>query len=978
MQTKMKRQLLCLFAALLCVVSASAVSVGSYIYTPSAKFKVTGDNIVTNGNFASGTDNWTTTANGTVDATKWTVVTGKGPNGENVLESQSIDGSELARSVALEAGKVYTVSYSIYATSAFNTSVTPATTDYIGFYANTDGAYGTASAGYRLINESTGIKANQWKTVNDTITTLYAQNLQMVFQNIAVGTQITNVEVQEVNTVYDDRIAQRAIDYAEYLLNLDQWAKYNTSKVTNGYDDFKGVIDNIKGTMKDPSMADDEAGMTGTIAALKEAQTNFLDQNSADMSSLFSPWTNGTKYQKATQIGDWVLTGGRWYHCNNVYTDEEKARIYSTYQYGYDLPYATATLTKTMKAGRYMFAVDMKGTYMAGSKDLQYVQNYDSQFYGAKIFADNDTTVCDTLPTRYYATYTKFFDAPEGENNLNVGAIYELPSDMVGKTVGGTFSLANAQLRLLGTNAQDQARLNGIDAIMNAQHALKVMIDSAIAVKPKAEYPWGKVVLQDSINLATPVYNTSISGVIDANGNVLDESKLKDENDLYTSTPAYTSILTAQMKNIRTAIQNYYALNAPYTTLVADLAAAKQSYNDTSLDGDDGLKTKLKTAMDIADALISAVTSTTDSLSFAQCDDALQAAKAHYLASTATFATPATIDLTNPFFTSNTKGWTLTETTAGKETFKSTADANFDNGHRAGVWRGYTASPKSKLKQAITLNEPGIYEYRASAYACNDGDKGKAYDMYMATITTGSDGVTSDTTYNKSEVKLFFGSTGVPDSVRVHSRNIAWSGSKAVNGYIPSKYSVFYYVSADQTPEVEVGMSSYGQVDKQGANMYGFGDNYVYYYGNKPDKYMTGAKSDLKTEITTAETLISDTLTNKELVAAGRVYIVNRLAKAIAAATATAAKTAASTDITAVLALAKETSNAKWTMLAAEKDLNSVITGVKGVFSDETTTVRPKAKGVFTISGVKIASDSQNIDSLPKGIYIIDGQKVAK
>ena len=970
----MKRQLLFFFAAISCMVSANAFSVGDYIYTPTAKLKVMGANLVSNGDFSGTTTGWTTTTNASVDMAKWSIKTGVGPSGVNVIESQNISGTDLARSISLEAGKKYSVSYSIYATSAFSTSVTAAATNYVGIYADTDGSFSTSATGYRLVNEVTGVKAGEWQTVNDTVTANSAQMLQIVFQNIAEGTQITNVEVHEISTVYDDRIANRVIDYCNYLAGLDEWAKANPSGKVNGLDEFNTAINGVKEAMKTTEFVESESEMSGAITSLVEAESKFLDANSADMKSQFTSWVNGTKYQNTTAIGDWVLSPARWYHCNNSYTDADKAEIYFTYPGAYDLTSgsdAVATLTKSMSAGRYMFAVDLKGFYFSGttSSTGNYTPNYESAFYGAKVFANNDYTTCDTLPTRYYQTYTKFFTAPEGTNNVSVGATFTLPSDMVGKKLGGSFNMANAALRMLGTNQSEQNRINGIKAIQAAQTALKVMMDSAVTVKAKAEFPWGKAVLQDSIDLSNTRYNASL-GVIDASGNVINDDQLKDADGAYTATPEYATTLNTFMKYIRTSIQNYYTTNAPYTTLVADLAGAKSVYNDNTLDGSATKKSNLKTLIDQADALIAGVTGTEDA-TFTSLDASLLSAKALYLASAANYDTPAAIDIVNPFFLSNVSGWTLTEAVSGKEGYKRSSDANFDNGFRAGVWRGNTVSPTSKFKQEITLSESGIYEYRSNGYAFNEYYKGGGlpYDIYMATVNG------TDTTYNRSEVKFFFGETGAPDSVRVHSRNVMWAGATSINGYIPSKYSVFCYVAPDKTPVVELGMSSYGQISKQGANAYGFGDNYVFYYGKSLSGYLTGAKKDLNTAISTADALLADTLSNTGLVAAGRVFIPRRLAKAVAEAKLAYAATASETDVPSVLALAKRIANAKWAMMAAEKDMNRVVTGVKGVFADDKETLSPTVKGVFSLSGVKVASDAKELNTLPKGIYIVNGKK---
>ena len=50
----MKKRLLMQLLVLVCAIGAYASNVGDYIYSPTAKFKITGENLVTNGAFDVG------------------------------------------------------------------------------------------------------------------------------------------------------------------------------------------------------------------------------------------------------------------------------------------------------------------------------------------------------------------------------------------------------------------------------------------------------------------------------------------------------------------------------------------------------------------------------------------------------------------------------------------------------------------------------------------------------------------------------------------------------------------------------------------------------------------------------------------------------------------------------------------------------------------------------------------------------------
>jgi len=967
----MKKRLLLQVLALFGVVGAYAASVGSYIYTADSKFKVTGENILTNGNFAELTSGWTTTTLTDVDMTKWTIETGAGANGENVLQSATIDGTDLARSIALEAGKEYSISFDIKAGSAMSTNVTLASTNTILFFMNSDGSYSQTADGYRLLNEVNTFDT-EWTTINDTVQVAAdatALMLEIVFQNITEGTQITNFEIHEISPVYDDRVGWRAVEYCKFLANNTEFAAANGTGVANGIEDFNSAIEFIESMLNDPSQCDDIATMTDAIYGLNEQKTVFLDANSADMSVAYTSWEDtATKYQKATSIGAWTLIGGRWFHMNS--SSDTQDNIYSTIQASFDLVNASATLTQTFTPGRYMFAVDMKGYYFTGTaSSVRYTPNYESDFYGATIFANGDTTAVDTLTTRYYTTVTKFFDAPEGDNNVSVGAAWTIPEDMVGKKLGGCWFLSNHELRMLGTTADEQYSLLCAKNIQEQQRALEGYVEILDSLYNEASYPWGKAALLDSINLVKERLAESYTKV-DKDGNVLDVTATYDESGKIVPKSVYYSQLVTYNSYANTARSNYISTNKPYTTLVADVETCKASLADEVYAGASAsARTNLQNKVDEAEKLIAAVTSEPDE-TFTTLDTELMTAKAKFEASAATYSNPSSLDIANPFFASNVNSWTLTANNTSKEKFKKSSNDSYDNGTCAQVWRGATASPNSKLVQKLTMPETGIYEYRASAHALNET---KAYDMYMATITVDELTNESDTTYNNSTIKLFFGLTGAPDSVMVHSRNIAWSGSNQVDGYVASKYSVFFIPNEGDL--AEFGMSSFTQTDKQGANAYGFGDNYIYYYGTDYQSVMTGVKDELEAEIKTGKTLLADTANNAGILETGRVYIVNRLKKAVnEGETALATTMPGTSDKEAVIAYCKALANAKWAIKAQEKTFSAVMTGINTILAGDDA-AKAAVKGVYTLSGVKVAADAQGLKALPKGLYIINGKK---
>ena len=64
-----------------------------------------------------------------------------------------------------------------------------------------------------------------------------------------------------------------------------------------------------------------------------------------------------------------------------------------------------------------------------------------------------------------------------------------------------------------------------------------------------------------------------------------------------------------------------------------------------------------------------------------------------------------------------------------------------------------------------------------------------------------------------------------------------------------------------------------------------------------------------------------------------------------------------------------------WLNPGWENFKNIVELGDTGI-NDVTVDQHQQREGVYTIDGVKLSADADNTDNLPKGIYIVNGQKV--
>lgn len=106
----MRKNLLLTLFALVCTVVANAQA--TYVYTADGRVKITGENVITNGDFSNETNGWFSSDGAAgVDADTWSVEIGLGPNGENVLQSKGAnEGAALCNAWTLTPG-TYVISY---------------------------------------------------------------------------------------------------------------------------------------------------------------------------------------------------------------------------------------------------------------------------------------------------------------------------------------------------------------------------------------------------------------------------------------------------------------------------------------------------------------------------------------------------------------------------------------------------------------------------------------------------------------------------------------------------------------------------------------------------------------------------------------------------------------------------------------------------------------------------------------------------
>lgn len=958
----MRRRLLLQFLAVFGVMSASAYNQDEYVYTPDSKYKTVTPNYVTNGDFSNQFAGWTNGSDemATEPSTSaWRLVTEVGPNGETVAESlNSSTGNGLARIWSVDqlgGAGLYVYSYYINggATSA-NTSVSGTTNNYLNFYVNTDGTYATNT---RNVGDVVAF-SETWQLVSDTVQLNQGDFLVMYVDRMAEGARITGVSINKVDAVFDDRLLAEKKEYINTLL-AGPWE--NQVSV----EDTKSILEEYYGLL----VGDDIDEMNGYMAELDNTIAEFLSENTASMMDYFTHWYNKTKYQKATKIGDWEFTGGRIYHCNNVYEEEDMQRVTHEMPRSFDLPNASGYVTKSWNPGKYMMKMDVMGYYMLTGTGSQYDPDLNSEVMGVKLVGNDVELNVSPLNTRHYKSHVIFFEIPEDQagvdGNIKFGFDFTMPEDEVGKKRGGWLAFSHVDVRRIGISEEQQKHIELVKRIADAQYALKVMIDSANVVAKKTDlYKWGMAQMNDSTAKGQAEYEVSLTKV-DVNGK---EVFVDDNVDA-----VYDNTLKDYMNIVRKGMQNLYGYCQPYIDLNTAVADAEKALAiPANQNGDAALKANLNALIAEAKTLSAtyAVIEDNDAIlaesaKYTEKTEALKNALADYLATTASLENPSNVEIVNgDFATKNYSGWTFSENISGKETFKNSDNDSYEAGNCLQVWRGNTVSPQSMLKQEVTLKYKGLYVYTATAHGFNENP---GSDAGMGTFVTDPEsGLTNDTIYtgDNNKMRLFFGQVGAADSVRVHSRLVEWKDKNTnYNGYVGGSYFVFVEKADEVETTYEFGFSTYGQVDGAGANTYGFGDNKISYYGDA-SKAMAAFKADVDAQLVEAQKVLD---ANQASENQGVQNAVSRLSRRLADAKALAATSPATAKDLSALA------NAAAYAVEMANNVTTVASGINTVSAD--VVKANVANGVYNLAGVRVASDLKGLNSLAKGIYIFNGKK---
>lgn len=495
--------------------SASAHNVGDFVYTKVAKYKITGENLVVNGQFkngATGTEGWTAT-----DATlplETTFTMGvDGPNGSNtqkVLAGQTALTNGMYQQIAITQGGTYVVSFKVMGSTAGYTDLdlTGGNTNYMNAYYNTDGTLGTVD-GTNLLYGENGVSGGygfSYTTEGFTEAIFAVEapaegNIMIDFRGLTEGLEIADVTCHLAENVYDDRVARDRIAYFNRYLGSEGIDEREL------YDDFQGAVVDVEGAIEDNATPDEMAtlmeNLEGVWAEFVEANfENIIDfvpttdgsNNTGNNSANWMKWTG--KWNKLNAYNGkapWVFSTDRWAHKTAAENSPLQIQWQRKASYGWN---NVATLTVTLQPGTYYWGLTGQGGMMTLNKN-RWVRSWANECANTQLFFNGDTTEVFILNAARNQDYVFEYKLEE-EKEITVGIICNNPNEVDGFDV----HFINPVLYKLKVDGELSAEERAyLDAVATQLEALKGRLDVAneYLAETQVLLPWGKEALKEGV-----------------------------------------------------------------------------------------------------------------------------------------------------------------------------------------------------------------------------------------------------------------------------------------------------------------------------------------------------------------------------------------------------------------------------------------------------------------------------------------------
>ena len=521
----MKKQLLSIALLSAVVSGAMAHEIGDKVYSNSAKWKITGKNLVTNGDFSDLSLSGWTAIDETVDKlTTFSVLAGQGAEGKNVIhvnDGQTDLKNGIYQTIAIQQGGTYIVSMKVMNTKAAGFTdfdLTGANTNYINAYYNTDGALATADGtnlSYGTGGECGGytfsFTTDKFTEVNFPVQAPADGQIVIDLRGLSEGLEICDVTCQAAEKIYDTRIPEKRIAYINSVLNSYEFSEDSKADLVEAIAEVETLISEGADDGYESAMENLDLMWDGFVTANFSNVLNSINTGgSGNYSANWDNWTgkfNKLNSEASAQnaVSGWSWSTDRWCHK----TAEANSPLQIQWMRGSSGTWDNiATNTTTLDKGTYFFGFQGAGGMMTLNKN-RWARSQAKECAETYVFFNNDTTEMFLLPTSNdmastYGNVIYKFEVAEDNTPVKFGIRCNIGQGQVAKD-GFDVNLFHPVLyKVLVAGELTPEQKTYLDNVQTQIDALKGRIKVAedYVAETQKELPWGKEDLKAGIEEA--------------------------------------------------------------------------------------------------------------------------------------------------------------------------------------------------------------------------------------------------------------------------------------------------------------------------------------------------------------------------------------------------------------------------------------------------------------------------------------------
>lgn len=639
----MKKQLLSIALLSAVVSGAMAHEIGDKVYSNSAKWKITGKNLVTNGDFSDLSLSGWTAIDETVDKlTTFSVLAGQGHEGKNeikVNDGQTDLKNGIYQTIAIQQGGTYIVSMKVMNTKAAGFTdfdLTGANTNYINAYYNTDGERATAD-GTNLSYGTDGVcggytfsfTTDKFTEVNFPVQAPANGQIVIDLRGLSEGLEICDVTCQAATQIYDTRIPEKRIAYIKSVLDSYEFSEDSKADLVEAIAEVETLISDGADEGYDNAMENLDLAWENFVTANFSNVLNSINTGaSGNYSANWDNWTG--KFNKLNSdasaynaVSGWSWSTDRWCHKTAEANSPLQIQWMRTSSGTWD---NIATNTTTLDKGTYFFGFQGAGGMMTLNRD-RWTRSQAKECAETYVFFNNDTTDMFLLPTSNemastYGNVIYKFEVAEDNTPVKFGIRCNIGQGQVAKDGFDVNFYHPVLYKVLVKGELTPEQKTYLDNVKTQIDALKGRIEVAedYVAETQKELPWGKEDLKAGIEEAKKRFDVWDAMSEDDRLATMDNYSAEYEATQapYYVDGAYVLKDTTYTDNTEKALQNiimnagvrylnnnfitpFVNKNAPLTDLAVAVENANAVYSEPI--NNSGDKETFKAVIDAAQAL---------------------------------------------------------------------------------------------------------------------------------------------------------------------------------------------------------------------------------------------------------------------------------------------------------------------------------------------------------------------------------------